>query len=553
MKLNKSFLSVAAILVLLLAGILSSCTPPVPEVIDVTGVEIVEEDQSMKVDETLQLTAIVTPEDATNKVITWESDNPDVAAVDENGLVTALKSGTANITVTTEDGTFTDMIKITVTKPTPAPYPTPTPTPDKYTLTTTVLPADSGTVTGEGEYEQGDEVSITATSADGYEFVNWTAPAGIFADETNTDTTFTMPATDVTVTANFAQVYEVTFGAVELIEDIPDSINSRLMLRRETSPSLEPNLAGVEIEIFSDVESTNSVGVITTDGEGMATVKLPAGTYYYNASKDEYADFPGVPDDTTNIWQYFLREILEEPETGISFTVPLEDSSEVMPCIMLKVWPVTFTAVGEFYFGVTGISRDINAKFQVPTLEEVSIEIYPEVIFAIDFLFSSERTKEIAKKRDVEPMSPLMTTLTTDNSGIAQINLPSGFYLYTAEKDGYEFMPDGALRETRSEVPEVSISTYDLFFVIDEPTNVLFGMISVPWTVTFMVGDEVIKTQTIFNGEIIGNPPEPTKDNCTLIGWSTVQNAESEDQLFDTENTPITEDITLYAQWACLN
>ena len=475
---NKIFLlTIILFLMFSLAFSLSGCVPTVPEVIEVTGVSITEEDQSLKVGDTLQLTAVVTPEDATNKDIVWESDNLDVATVDENGLVTALSSGTANITVTTEDGSFTDSIKITVTS----------------------QPSGGGTT----------------------------------------------PA---------PKKYEVTFGAFELVEDIiPGSINSRTILRGETSSIFEPNLVGVEIEIFSDVENTNIVAVITTDDEGMATANLPAGTYYYNASKDGYADFPGIPEDTTNIWQYFLREILEVPETGISFTVPLEDSSEVMPCIMLKVWPVTFTAVGEFYFGVTGISRDINAKFQVPTLEEVSIEIYPEVIFAIDFLFSSERTKEIAKKRDVEPMSPLMTTLTTDNSGIAQINLPSGFYLYTAEKDGYEFMPDGALRETRSEVPEVSISTYDLFFVIDEPTNVLFGMISVPWTVTFMVGDEVIKTQTIFNGEIIGNPPEPTKDNCTLIGWSTVQNAESEDQLFDTENTPITEDITLYAQWACLN
>jgi hypothetical protein len=72
------------------------------------------------------------------------------------------------------------------------------------------------------------------------------------------------------------------------------------------------------------------------------------------------------------------------------------------------------------------------------------------------------------------------------------------------------------------------------------------------WTVTFMDGDDLIETQTIWNGDKVW-PPAPEKDNCDLIGWSTVQNAESEDQLFDTENTPITEDITLYAQWDCLN
>src|SRR6056297_2364232 len=100
MEQNKNkifFLTLGLLLVLSLAFAFSGCVPPVPEVIDVTGVSITEDDQSIKVDETLQLTAVVTPEDADNKAITWESDNEDVVTVDENGLVTALSRGTANI------------------------------------------------------------------------------------------------------------------------------------------------------------------------------------------------------------------------------------------------------------------------------------------------------------------------------------------------------------------------------------------------------------------------------------------------------------------------
>jgi hypothetical protein len=52
MKFNKTFISIAAIFALLLAGILSGYVPPVPEVIDVTGVSITEDDQSMKVGDT---------------------------------------------------------------------------------------------------------------------------------------------------------------------------------------------------------------------------------------------------------------------------------------------------------------------------------------------------------------------------------------------------------------------------------------------------------------------------------------------------------------------
>jgi hypothetical protein len=52
----------------------------------------------------------------------------------------------------------------------------------------------------------GDVVSLTAEAEEGYRFVNWTAPAGLFGDAYAATTTFTMPALDVTVTANFEPV-----------------------------------------------------------------------------------------------------------------------------------------------------------------------------------------------------------------------------------------------------------------------------------------------------------------------------------------------------------
>lgn len=53
---------------------------------------------SMLVGETLQLVATVTPDDATDKSITWTSSDAGAASVDENGLVTALEQGDATIT-----------------------------------------------------------------------------------------------------------------------------------------------------------------------------------------------------------------------------------------------------------------------------------------------------------------------------------------------------------------------------------------------------------------------------------------------------------------------
>ena len=66
--------------------------------IPVESVTLDEEALELTEGNTATLTATVAPEDATDKTVTWRSDNMDVATVDENGLVTAVAEGTANIT-----------------------------------------------------------------------------------------------------------------------------------------------------------------------------------------------------------------------------------------------------------------------------------------------------------------------------------------------------------------------------------------------------------------------------------------------------------------------
>lgn len=63
---------------------------------------------------TQQLTASITPTNATNKNVTWSSSNTTVATVNATGLVTAINPGTATITATTQDGGKTDTSSITV-------------------------------------------------------------------------------------------------------------------------------------------------------------------------------------------------------------------------------------------------------------------------------------------------------------------------------------------------------------------------------------------------------------------------------------------------------
>jgi len=468
MKLRKTFITVAAILVLLVAGILSGCVPPVPEVIDVTGVDITEDDQSMKVDETLQLTAVVTPENATDKDITWESDNPDVAAADENGLVTALSAGVANITVTTDDGAFADSVKITVTS----------------------QPSGGGST----------------------------------------------PA---------PKKYEVSFGVFEEVFEEDNNIltaglNSRLIRDGEEPPV--PQLAGVEIKIFSDEEKTNSVAVITTDDEGMATAKLPAGTYYYTASAEGYICFPYISDDE-------ILSPLPSPEE--SFSLPLEDDDKIILIIAAKTYLVTFQASDAL---PTGLARETNNPF----LENVIIEISVVPGFSYSINRGDDNLSES------EPF-----TIITDENGIAEIYLPNGSYIYTATLDGYEVIDQYPLNTIGNDEYEFSslVSRIPMtsFVVNNDEVGVGFVMNKIKWTVTFWdfeAGDDgdwyndetsyVYNTVIVEDGATISSNYIGiwlTKDGYSARGWYTINTYQADSSYCFDWDTPIKNNTDLYAQY----
>lgn len=75
-----------------------------PETIVVTGITLDKTALEITVGETATLTASVTPDNATDKSITWSSTDETIATVDENGKVTAVAAGTVKITATAKDG-----------------------------------------------------------------------------------------------------------------------------------------------------------------------------------------------------------------------------------------------------------------------------------------------------------------------------------------------------------------------------------------------------------------------------------------------------------------
>lgn len=71
-------------------------------VIEVTAITISQTEASLYVGDTLQLTATVTPANATNTGVSWQSSDNATATVDDNGLVTVLEQGDVVITATAD-------------------------------------------------------------------------------------------------------------------------------------------------------------------------------------------------------------------------------------------------------------------------------------------------------------------------------------------------------------------------------------------------------------------------------------------------------------------
>ncbi len=87
------------------SGVESLCSITVePKVYLVATITLSNTEATLLEGETLQLSATVSPDNATNPSLTWTSSNAEVATVDESGVVTAVAAGEAVITVKANDG-----------------------------------------------------------------------------------------------------------------------------------------------------------------------------------------------------------------------------------------------------------------------------------------------------------------------------------------------------------------------------------------------------------------------------------------------------------------
>ena len=185
---------------------------PGKEVTEVT-LSLDARDRTLKVGDTSQLTAVVKHEETKiNDVdVTWESDNPEVATV-ENGGITAKSVGKARITAAVvENGvTYSDFCDVIVEA---------RPSSSHHSSSSTTYYDVNAAVSGEGgsvaastkRASRGTTVTVTATAASGYQVAQVSAvdkdgKTVSLTDKGDGVYTFVMPASKVDVTVRFAQV-----------------------------------------------------------------------------------------------------------------------------------------------------------------------------------------------------------------------------------------------------------------------------------------------------------------------------------------------------------
>ena len=234
--------------------------------VPITSISLNETNISLNVNQTYRLIAAVEPDYATNKVITWSTNNSAVAIVSNDGLVTALAAGTAKILATTTDGSnLSASCDVTVNQQATSISLNETEatlyTGNTLQLTATVLPTSTfnpsvtwssnntsvATVSSTGlvTAKSTGNVIITATTSDGS---NLSASCSI---------TVKRLATSISLNKSSATLY----------------LNQTVQLTATVSPSNATDKSVVWSSSDNSIATVTSTGLVTAIAPGNATIK----------------------------------------------------------------------------------------------------------------------------------------------------------------------------------------------------------------------------------------------------------------------------------------
>ncbi len=361
----------------------ATCLVTVNIPVSVTGVTLDATSTTLtSIGATKQLTATITPSNATNQGVTWTSSNTSVATVSSAGLVTAVAEGTTTITVKTSDGSKTATCKVTVEIPV-----------ETVAVTGVTLSATSATLTSIGETKQ-----LTATVAPTNatnQSVTWTSSntsvatvssTGLVTAVANGTATITVKTADGNKTATCTVKVAVAVTGVTL-DTTSATLTTKGATKQLTATVAPINAANKNVTWSSSntsVASVSSTGLVTAVANGTTTITVKTSDGSKKATCTITVDIPvsvtGVSLDATTIkftaeddskqltatvspanatnqvvtWTSSNTNVATVSSTGLvtavangtaTITVTTADGSKTATCTVTVAIPVTVTGV----------------------------------------------------------------------------------------------------------------------------------------------------------------------------------------------------------------
>ena len=252
------------------------------------------------VGENYQVTAHVLPTNATNQTVAWTSSNPEIAIVDTNGKITAVKNGVATITATTQDGNYTAFCEVRVNSDTSNggayhPEAGSTSSSDRYAINKPSDVENGSIKVSDSKAEKGDTVTITVTPDAGYELdelvvYDEDGDEIDLKDKGDGKFTFEMPKSDVEIEVSFAVIEAETVkadftdvAADSWYADAVQYVFENGMMSGTSEVTFSPNLDTTRGMIVSILYRLEGAPDLSNENLGYPYADVDADAYYADA------------------------------------------------------------------------------------------------------------------------------------------------------------------------------------------------------------------------------------------------------------------------------
>ena len=327
-------------------GKTATCTVTVKSAtVEVSGISLDKETLNLTVGETQQLTATVTPEDADDKTVVWTSDKPEVATVNDEGVVTAVAAGEAVVTAAAGEKTATCTVTVTESvKPATA-------------VKTIKIPGDMEGFYTQIDLTRGEDGKVTAIKKEQQ------TPQGPQGEATEVNITY---ATDKVTFAyqEWGENYEIEFslnaegyvtGAKKFYEGEPDGETvfaygeSNGMLEK-ISAMMDDEAADIFTATYGDDKNYTTIGLdleesgelidygcVASDVKNDAGVDLNMFMFCYGLLNEvDYAILCGLIPATPNLLESvadgYIEFVTVENENGVASVKMQAEGQTIQEC-----------------------------------------------------------------------------------------------------------------------------------------------------------------------------------------------------------------------------